>query len=162
MAQPQSTTNVNHETRFYHNYDGSMKFYKYDTELYAPTFPLEWAKNHFPETGPECCKMCKTFGFWNGVFVGYCAKCAEQYKGKRGNGFIFYGEEKTNKKNENSAFFTYLKDVDFDKIGDKNSFDSAAVIAEINSYEPECKEEYEWTVEGNGYGSNYDGGYDSF
>lgn len=160
MAQP--TTYVNHETSFYHNYNGTMKYYKYDAELYAPTFPLEWAKNHLAGTGPECCKMCKTFGLWNGVFIGYCAKCAEHYKGKRGNGFIFYGEEKTNEKNTNSAFSTYLKDVDFYEIGDKNLFDSSSIIEELSSYEPEYKEEYEWTVEGNGYGSNYDGGYDSF
>ena len=153
-----------HETNFYHNYDGSLKLYKYDAELYAPTFPLDWAKNHLPNTGPESCNRCKTFGFWNGVFVGYCVDCAEQYDGKRGNGFIFYGEERKKEETSNSAFSTYLNDVDFSELGDRNILDTEALIDELNSYEPEdsSHEEVGWHIDCGGYGSNYDGGYDSY
>ena len=156
MAQP---ANVSHELYFHHNYQGDMLFYRYDGAKYAPSFPLVWAKNHLPNTGPESCAMCKTIGFWNGVFVGYCVKCAEQYNGERGNGFIFYGEEKRNKKNPKSVRFTYMKGVDLNEIGDKEICDTQAIIDEINSYKQE--ESYETSLDAP-YGSNYNGGYDSF
>ncbi len=51
-------------------------YYSYDDELYAGTFPEEWAKDHAPETGPKECENCRDHGFWNGVFMLYCANCA--------------------------------------------------------------------------------------
>jgi hypothetical protein len=156
MAQP---ANVSHELYFHHNYQGDMLFYNYDGTKYAPTFPLVWAKDHLTGTGPESCAMCKTIGYWNGVFVGYCVKCAEQYNCERGNGFIFYGEEKRNKKNLKSARFTYMKDVDLNEIGNKEICDTQAIIDEINSYKQE--ETYETSLDAP-YGSNYNGGYDSY
>jgi len=154
-----------HETYYYHTYEGDMKYYEYDKTFYAPTFPMAWAKNHLLTTGPECCKDCKTFGYWNGVFIGYCTKCAVKYEGKRGNGFIFYGEEKKVVENSNSAFYTYLRDIDLDSIGDKEIFDSAALIDEINRYESDeeiDQEEFDCFGCTAYYGSNYDGGYDSY
>jgi hypothetical protein len=117
-----------------------------------------------PNTGPECCKDCKTFGYWNGAFVGYCATCAEKYEGKRGNGFIFYGEEKMIVENSNSAFYTYLRDIDLDNIGDKEIFDSAALIEEINAADDSEEEQEEFDCFGCTayYGSDYNGGYDSY
>lgn len=149
---------INHETRFYHNYDGPMRFYTYDSTMYAPTFPLEWYKDHLPTTGPDSCQNCKTFGCWNGAFLGYCVGCADKYNGTRGNGFIFYGEEKKKENNSKSAFSTYLKDVELDKIGDKKVFDTQLAIDEINSHDLYDAQDY-FTV---GYGSSYDGGYDSY
>jgi hypothetical protein len=129
--------------------------------MYAPTFPVDWAKDHLLGTGPECCKNCKSFGFWNGVFIGYCKSCAEKYNGLRGNGFIFYGEEKkSEKENPNAAFSTYLNDVDLDEIGDKNICDTAALIDEINNCYPDDFPDEGLIV--SNYGSNYDGGYDSY
>lgn len=155
-----------HETYYYYTYCGVMKYYEHDKEFYAPTFPIEWANDHLAETGPECCKTCKTFGFWNGVFVGYCTKCAEKYDGERGNGFVFYGEEKQIIENSNSAFSTYLKDVNLDDIGDKKIFDSSALIDELNDYQSDKESEQELEIDCFGfnlyYGSNYDGGYDSY
>lgn len=55
-------------------------FYSYDDELYAKCFPIEWARNHCPGTGPKDCKDCVKNGCWNGVFVGYCVKCANVYE----------------------------------------------------------------------------------
>jgi hypothetical protein len=151
-----------HETYYYHTYEGYMKYYEYDKIAYAPTFPIAWAKNHLPNTGPECCKTCKTFGFWNGAFIGYCSKCSEKYEGKRGNGFVFYGEEKKKLENSSSAFYTYLRDIDLDNIGDKEIFDSAALVAEINAPEEESEEEFDCFGCTAYYGSDYNGGYDSY
>ena len=192
--------------RHHVNYAGRCNYYSYNNELYAPTFPEAWAKDHLPGTGPECCAECKTFGFWNGVFLGYCVKCSDQYHGDRGNGFIFYGEEKKSAAYlENAAFNSYLRDVDFSEIGDVDFMDTAAIIEELNAFDPydiECGikrkpkknsaikfvknihiqylddvvedddeegdsyslEEVEWFEDriGCGYGSNYDGGYDSY
>lgn len=152
---------VCHTTFFHHNYQGDLLYYKYDDQMYAPTFPLAWAKDHLPNTGPESCKICNTFGLWNGAFVGYCKGCAEKYNGARGDGFIFYGEEKKNEiENPNAAFSSYLKDVDLDQIGDKNLCDTGALIDEINNYYPDDREDQCCTMVG--FGSNYDGGYDSY
>ena len=51
-------------------------YYVYDDELYCPTFPLEWARNHLLDSGPKNCPNCAYFGSHLGVFVGYCANCA--------------------------------------------------------------------------------------
>ena len=154
-----------HETYYYHTYEGDMKYYEYDKIAYAPTFPMEWAKNHLPNTGPECCRTCKTFGFWNGAFIGYCSKCAAKYEGKRGNGFVFYGEEKMIVENPTSAFYTYLRDIDLDAIGDKEIFDSAALVDEINKAADDSEgeqEEFDCFGCTAYYGSDYNGGYDSY
>jgi len=118
------------------------QYYFYDEELYTGTFPLEWAESHHPGTGPKECGNCQTFGFWNGVFIGYCANCAiYEYKGQRGCGFYEQGKEcKLEKEEFNelhaeyrekdvpSAFETYLKDIKLEDIGDKDLFDSAKVF----------------------------------
>ena len=66
-------------------------FYFYDGVKYINTFPLEWASNHLPETGPAVCKRCADFGTWNGVFIGYCVGCASDYHYTRGCGFEYPG-----------------------------------------------------------------------
>ena len=156
------------------NKDNKDKYYKYDNELYTGTFPVDWAKNHLPKTGPKECQNCSYFGSWNGVFIGYCANCAVySYNGERGCGFIGLGKENICDEVESytSVFDTYLKDVKMDEIGDKKIMDTANIIMieEINAYadvlfkqdsysERHVYERYDDCM----YGSNYDGGYDSF
>ena len=154
------------------------QFYSYRGELYTGTFPVEWAKNHILGTGPTECANCAYFGSWNGVFIGYCSNCAlYDYAGLRGRGFIDCGYEF---KDEcvlefESIFETYLKDVNLDDIGDKDILDSAAMMQEpeLISEEDDDFEELEELeeLEENddledclefGYGSNYNGGYDSY
>jgi hypothetical protein len=99
-------------------------------------FPLEWAldKNTFlvcgeiHVTGPYSCNNCKYFGYYNGVFIGYCMNCANCFKYKRGNGMTdLYKEvdenmiafDLSNYTKENSMWNTYLKDVKLNEIGDE-------------------------------------------
>jgi hypothetical protein len=144
--------------------------YRYKDELYTYTFPIEWAKTHLPKSGPAECGNCAYFGSWNGVFIGYCANCAHYfYKGERGRGFIGLGIENSSE-DYVSVFDTYLKDVNFDDIGDKKIMDTKNIIMieEINAYadklfdqvtdKPHVYERYDSCC----YGSNYDGGYDSY
>ena len=98
-------------------------------------FPVEWALdnksyvNEFFESkvGPKYCLNCIEFGYKNGVFIGYCANCAELLDYKRGNGLLPDGNEVCKEtfafdtsdiKEENSIWNTYLKNVSEEKIGD--------------------------------------------
>lgn len=98
-------------------------YYAYDGELYTLSFPLNWATDPLPNTGPKNCTECKLYGSWNGVFIGYCGDCAEKYNFKRGNGFIETGIER-NSVEPTSARNTYLKYIHPDKIGDIDTYDS--------------------------------------
>ena len=92
--------------------NGKDAYYVVDDIKYAPTFPQEWANNHKEYTGPIHCENCEWFGIWRGVFIGYCANCADyEYNYTRGCGFIDIGKEKS-ADTENSAMQTYLKNVD--------------------------------------------------
>lgn len=73
----------------------SPMFYEHNNVKYIHTFPEEWATSHVQGTGPIDCKSCKDWGMWNGIFLGYCKKCANcpyTYGGSRGSGFHFLGE----------------------------------------------------------------------
>jgi hypothetical protein len=189
----------------YHYRSGKPAYYSYDEELYCGTFPEEWAENHLPGTGPKDCNNCAYFGSWNGVFLGYCANCADyEYNGECGRGFVDCGKENDAEEVQDysSAFDTYLKDVTPDDVGDKDFMDSAQmlrdeeseydqeediseaediskaeekgmddIIAQANAYYDELSEkeredpvEVGWFIDrcGGGYGSNFDGGYDSY
>ena len=115
------------------------QYYSYDGELYHKTFPYEWAENHAVlHSGPAKCKNCQRFGSWNGVFVAYCANCAEDYKTiglVRGYGVTDYlcgGIRTNNVEDVDAEFNTYLKDTTLDEIGDKDFMDS------LLAYEQEC------------------------
>ena len=110
----------------------SENMYEIDGNLYTIQFPREWAENHEPETGPKECENCEYFGKWNGVFIGYCANCAQNiYKGKRGKGFISIGEELNEFDTKGvSAWQTYLKNIEPNDIGDKNIENSYLIIYE--------------------------------
>jgi len=159
----------------YHYRNGKPAYYSYDEELYCGTFPEEWAENHLLGTGPKDCTNCALYGSWNGVFLGYCANCANyEYEGECGRGFINCGKENDAEEVQHfpSAFDTYLKDVSLDDVGDKDFMDSALMmnIEEANAYIEACEleepqddpVEVGWFLDYGGYGSNYDGGYDSY
>jgi hypothetical protein len=109
------------------------KYYCINGEPYTKTFPIEWATNHLPSTGPESCKNCAKYGTWNGVFVCYCSNCANMYNGKRGpgvNDYLYKGEnlpiEEDNSKL--AAMNSYLRDIKLSDIGDKDIWDSAKYL----------------------------------
>jgi|UniRef100_A0A6C0D716 hypothetical protein len=134
----------------FHYRKGKRVFYSYDEELYCATFPQEWAKNHLAGTGPKDCKVCACVGSWNGVFIGYCVGCCENYYfGKRGRGLITYGKEiKTKDTTVPSIFETYLKDVDPYEVGDTDYMDSALAVNQLDFEECEIEDllipESEW------------------
>ena len=206
----------------YHYRNGKPAYYSYDEELYCGTFPEKWVLDHLPNTGPKECENCACYGSWNGVFLGYCANCAEYvYNGERGRGFIDIGKEvgqnvdlEDAALNGPSVFDTYLKDVLPDDVGDKDFMDSAEIVnnnpsdknMDISDSDQECQEQNEneinnlsfeerypdidinevndyydemfrrenemdenennfgisYTIDGGGFYSNYDGGYDSY
>jgi hypothetical protein len=146
------------------------QYYSCKGQLYTGTFPVDWALNHISKTGPAECPNCAYFGSWNGVFIGYCANCAlDKYNGERGRGFIGLGKETKSKKIP-SVFENYLKGISLDEIGDKKIMDSGNIlmIEEINAYadilfnqvtdKPHFYERYDEKM----YGSNLNGGYDSY
>jgi len=152
--------------------NGIDAYYVYDREKYAPTFPLELAKNFKNGCGPKECKNCDYFARWNGVMIGLCANCAHYcYNFKYGPGFISLGCEfikNSELQNGITAFDTYLKDVDLDTVGDKNICDSRNQIVIENEeywkrYEDDCPDEY--GVQGNSDsfgGVDLSAGYDSY
>lgn len=199
-----------HNTREfnYFNKNGKRAYYSYNNELYAATFPENWAQTHHPSTGPGNCSHCSNIGMWNGVFLGYCSNCATDiYKGCRGIGLFCYGIEtdflgiisKTQQK-YHSIFDTYMKNVSLDNIGDTELYDTRIVhyptllknerptLEKYTQYSvtyvSESSEEPEKIAElcyssdtdtntdteekcfgynyDSGYGSNFNGGYDSY
>ena len=84
----------------------SSSYYEHNGVKYIYSFPEEWACSHMPHSGPKECKFCMDFGMWNGIFLGYCSKCANDpytYNGRRGSGFCYPGK-----------LDSYLYDVDID------------------------------------------------
>lgn len=80
-----------------------------DGVKYDKDFPVEWAKTHFPYTGPIDCKNCAIYGCYKGVFVGYCCNCAQDYKHERGGLGFADGQELCADKlssNSSSAYST--------------------------------------------------------
>jgi hypothetical protein len=82
-------------------------------------FPREWAMFHTPGTGPKECRNCAKYGSWRGVFIGYCLNCSNYvYHLERGAGFYNCGLEASIGDPDYYAMNTYLKDVDFNYVGD--------------------------------------------
>jgi hypothetical protein len=60
------------------------KYYTYNNQKYSTCFPLEWAINHFEQTGPEECEGCFAYGCDNSIFKQYCMDCqVYEYMGSR-------------------------------------------------------------------------------
>jgi hypothetical protein len=153
----------------------SNNCYLFKSELYTVYFPTEWAETHLPDTGPNECTNCKVLGTWNGVFIGYCANCAVLcYKGSRGKGLSDKGIECNNTAvlNYDSIFKTYLNGVDLDTIGNisiensklniqiEQDIDMITKYLDHTDRHDDC---IEYGVSGSSeYGSNMNGGYDSY
>jgi len=121
--------------------------------IYIGGFPLDWALDHLPETGPIECANCLEFGCLRGVFIGYCANCADYlYNFTRGAGFIGDGTEYQSNNPENSAFETYLKGIDMTTVSE---LDVVKSNSEINN------KDYIEHI-GGPFNPDYEGGYNDF
>lgn len=58
-------------------YKSMPKFYDYNGQQYSICFPIEWATNHFEETGPFECMNCLHYGCTDDIFTNYCLNCQE-------------------------------------------------------------------------------------
>jgi len=119
--------------------------YYWITDSEIPELPIIYFDSHFPVEwvsyrpcsydepyGPFYCNACRAFGFYKGVFIGYCVDCAEKgYDRTRGRGMLevnyekdmdcvssMFGSRWCNAHREKSMWNTYLKGVDKTKIGD--------------------------------------------
>lgn len=118
---------------YIHKTQTGRLIYIINNVVYSEHFPIEWALNpgefiwEFkgkeetfimgPGTSPDHCANCNYFGSINGVFIGYCANCAEQYDYTRGNGFIEQGVEYTDEDGAPMCNTTYLSGLDLGKLG---------------------------------------------
>jgi len=141
-----------------------------DPVIYVGGFPTEWATSHTPDTGPIDCFNCRDHGSLRGVFLGYCANCADfVYHGERGLGFMGGGNENTDGNGE-SAFDTYLSGVSNIALSLVSSLD--VVWTNINNEydnpnlvvvtEDEDNNNMDVTVHGGPFNSDYEGGYNDF
>jgi hypothetical protein len=124
------------------------KLHPLPTINYDIHFPLYWIfdeKTYYDDeaepqlTGPINCKYCRLYGHYKGAFIGYCARCAEQFNWLRGCGFLIAPDQEPGKEiktylkttchgdtfildhnKEDSMWETYLKGITLDKIGDEH------------------------------------------
>lgn len=104
------------DSRCDEKYNDGNEYYTFSSEMgksviYFSRFPLEWAIDHSPHTGPEECDNCLYHGCKDGVFLGYCLNCATYYyNNSRGCGFDYHDLN-------NGVFDSYLTGVNLDVIG---------------------------------------------
>jgi hypothetical protein len=114
-------------------YSGSCgEYYKINNICYDIHFPIDWVfqqpifdidivhPNEIP-FGPETCYNCFAYGYYNGVFIGYCATCADIINNERGNGLIGDGVEMEGDERK-SIWNLYLQNVSLEEIGDRNLY----------------------------------------
>jgi len=156
--------------------------YLYDYAWYHEKFPVEWAVNHAAGTGPSQCENCDEYGSINGIFIGYCANCAQcDYKGERGRGFIESGIEVDEEMcaqydipfytgDYPSAYDTYLKDVDItaiETVVNEHEYKGESICEneDGDEKEPEFDDYDLYGVcyeEGSVLCSDFEGGYNDF
>jgi hypothetical protein len=114
------------------------EYYSVNGINYDIHFPIEWVFQTpiitYPEEndcfGPEECNVCAEYGYYNGVFIGYCLYCANKADFKRGNGMMSVGVEIDNLsaklnnipieyKDKESMWNVYMQAVSFEEIGDE-------------------------------------------
>lgn len=75
-------------------FESQQNYYIIDGNKYHKIFPHEWATSHASIivngtlicSGPRDCQNCRLFGSIKGVFVSYCANCANYvYSKSRGD-----------------------------------------------------------------------------
>jgi hypothetical protein len=64
----------------YYYKENTCIYYSHESQLYHPTFPIDWARHHKPNTGPLQCEECRENRSWNGIFFGYCEQCLSKYE----------------------------------------------------------------------------------
>ena len=92
----ESTYNERTYNERYNDSNLNNEILKYDIH-----FPIEWAEDENEyicldiesTVGPKYCNNCIEYGFYNGVFIGYCANCAFLLEYSRGNGLLPTGDE---------------------------------------------------------------------
>jgi len=100
------------------------QFISCNGELYSSLLPMQWITDPVAGTGPKDCYLCRQYGHWNGVFIMHCWRCCKEvFEYKYGSGAIDQGVE-LYPDHPNSVSNTYLKDVDWDSIGEKGFEDS--------------------------------------
>lgn len=122
--------------------------------LYIGRFPLEWAISHKKGTGPNECTNCLHSGSKDGVFIGYCANCADYiYHGTRGKGLYDNFEESPRDKGY-SIFDTYLTGMDMTFVGRPfvdipKSEKDLYVFIRMDEYAggDDCQEEYQDSID---------------
>jgi len=140
-----------HGIYYYLEFDNPTEQEKLFPVYYDIHFPLNWVINQkeidtydgrLLFTGPQehGCDNCKYYGYYNGVFMGYCLNCANVFECKRGNGMTDLGIELeedmvafdlTYFKKENSMWNTYLKDVSLDNIGDTKLYEDFEMYKDL-------------------------------
>lgn len=121
-------------------YNGSYggEYYSVNGTNYDIHFPIEWVFQtpinkdtmETPCFGPEECNMCAEYGYYGGVFIGYCIHCAKYAHFTRGNGMLGVGVEidqiKANElgipidyQEKNSMWNVYMQTADLSTIGDE-------------------------------------------
>jgi hypothetical protein len=135
----ESETKTDSETApVFQRFQGSYgEYYSYNDIDYDIHFPVDWIFNK-PAVpfGPEDCEHCSYYGYYHGVFIGYCVNCAKECGYTRGNGMIGHGKEVVTKdiyrlnaldyfyldpsqiKPENSMWNVYMQTASPEKIGD--------------------------------------------
>ena len=139
-----------------HHYQGTYgKFKKFEINgvksdvPFDENFPTQWIMDERQYydyeyereriTGPFSCSWCCKNGLFNGVFIGYCTKCAEIHELERGHGLFghltdkgipyeaehcisnsIFGSSIFRYPKEKSMWNTYMKDVDLTFVGDVN------------------------------------------
>lgn len=60
--------------------NNDISFYFWNKTAYSIHFPLKWAiqASYIQSFGPKVCAICEKYGFQDGIFLGYCADCAEK------------------------------------------------------------------------------------
>ena len=100
------------------------QFISCNGELYSALLPMQWITDPIAGTGPKDCYLCRQYGHWNGVFIMHCWRCCKEvFEYRYGWGAIDQGVE-LYPDHPNSVLNTYLKDVDWDTIGEKGFEDS--------------------------------------
>jgi hypothetical protein len=107
----------------------------YKGKIFSILYPIEQIEEDIENN----CLNCQIYGSWNGCIIMRCINCD-----KNGCGSIYKGVE-INSINLNSANNTYLKGIDWSKIGDKYIEDSE--LLNLNKLELLQTKETEYVIE---------------
>ena len=97
------------------------EYYNFNGVNYDIHFPISWVfqQPYSDEFGPETCYDCFQYGYYNGVFLGYCSTCASVTNFQRGNGMNGNGIEREGAP-QTSIWNLYLQNTCLEEIGDIN------------------------------------------